>query len=295
MNKFQRIAHKDMGDKDYPVPDFDGKEREARIEASRRGAENLARMLELSTVAELTELAAIAGWNGARFKAEAEVMGIAIRFREAVKTGAQERAWAAETGCMIEILKTGPVALAGLNQTSLVKLIPETILGATSGRYDPFSEGGRLVLGPTGTGKSVTGVCVLRRLLGVRASDYAPRSERIDCYARREHRVMAYVRAFDLPNARLALKLGTGEADLVDRAARADFLVLDDIGWESKRAGADDVVLEVIAARYDAGKPTYATTGLRLEQFEQRYGSAVVRRLTEAGGLPGAVIDLWRE
>jgi DNA replication protein DnaC len=79
----------------------------------------------------------------------------------------------------------------------------------------------------------------------------------------------------------------------VSRAVTARFLVLDDLGWESRRSNADDVVCEVIAARYDAGRITYATTGLRIGQLEERYSSAVVRRLLESGGLKGKVIDCW--
>lgn len=290
MNVFERIAaeataHLPAGTVETP------EQLDERREASRRGAEKLAAELELSGPAELVELAGIAGWDAARFKREAEVMGMPIRFREAVAQGMRERCWREETGVMALLLQNGPLALAGLPLETLAGFVREGVLSSVARGYDPFKHGGRLVLGPTGIGKSVTGAAVIRRMLGLLPEHYGPRGGR---GARPQWRDLAYTRAFDLPNARLENALGKGEASLVDKAKRAEFLVLDDVGWESRRAGADDVVAEVIAARCDAGLPTYATTGLRLAQFEERYGNAVVRRLTEAGGLPGRVIDCWR-
>jgi hypothetical protein len=53
------------------------------------------------------------------------------------------------------------------------------------------------------------------------------------------------------------------------------------------------VIAEIIAERYNEGLPSYVTSGLTLEGFTERYGDAVVRRITEVGGLPGAVLDTW--
>jgi DNA replication protein DnaC len=156
--------------------------------------------------------------------------------------------------------------------------------------YDPFKAGGRLVCGPTGVGKSVAGIAALRRMNGLKPANMNDLWEKDEAGRR-----CVWVRAFSLPNARLEVGLGEGEAPLVASAVAADFLVLDDLGWESKRAGADDVVTEVIAARYDTGRITYATTGLTLAKFIDRYGSAVARRLVESGGIKGKVVDLWTE
>ena len=101
------------------------------------------------------------------------------------------------------------------------------------------------------------------------------------------------MRSFDLVNARLHSAFGKGEAEVVSWAIKAQFTVIDDLGWESKRANADDVVLEVIAMRYDAGLPTYVSTGLKLDDLIGRYGDAVVRRIQQAGGKPGKVLTAW--
>ena len=80
---------------------------------------------------------------------------------------------------------------------------------------------------------------------------------------------------------------------MVAEAKRTHVLFLDDVGWESRRAGADDVISEVIASRYDSGYPTYVTSGLTLAGFTERYGDAIVRRIVECGGMSGKVVDLW--
>lgn len=237
---------------------------------------------------EMSRRASFAKWDIDRLRLEAYQDGGRERFAAAVETGIdldldrrvlrQMRIW----------LTAGPQGLAAMPVAQLAKLTSDDRLAAIATDYDPFKTGGRLVCGPTGTGKSVAGVATLRRVHGFRRADMTQLGGSNDRGGSR-----GWVRAFDLPNARLAHGLGDGEAPAVSEAIAAQFLVLDDLGWESKRAGADDVVAEVIAARYDAGRITYATTGLKFEQFEERYGSAVVRRITDVGGLKGSVVNLW--
>jgi hypothetical protein len=252
----------------------------------------LVKELELEDAAQLMRLARVAGWTAKRFATEREVMGLAIRFREAVVRGHMEAAWRDETGVMAMLLRNGPLALSGSTLAALTSMVKDRRLDAIARGYEPAKHGGRLVLGPTGIGKSVAGVAALRRGLGIKPMAYPEHRDASFFEPKRRYREV-YCRALDLPNARLAQSLGKGEADLVDAAKQADFLVLDDVGWESRRAGADDVVVEVITTRYDLGKPTYATTGLKLDGFIGRYGEVVVRKLTEAGGLPGRVVDCW--
>lgn len=197
---------------------------------------------------------------------------------------------------MSQALRSGPIALAQKSTAELLQLVRSPKLRALAETYDPSRDGGRLVAGPTGSGKSVAGAAVLRRLAEREAAKPEdPRDFQWDPDAPAPAPPLLFVRALDLPRALLESGLGKGEPELVRFAAEADFLVLDDVGWESKRAGASDVVVEVVARRYDAGLPTYVTTGKRLDEFVEVYGDAVGRRICEADGKPGKIMDLWSE
>jgi hypothetical protein len=239
-------------------------------------------------VALFKRRARFAGWHPERFAQEArQPDGLRARFAEAVEAGVAADLARRIDRFMLEALTDGPRALATMGVDELAKLVSNE-LQAEALMYDPFKMGGRLICGPTGLGKSVAGVAALRRSHGLRPADMNALWDKDNL-----GRVCLWVRAFGLPNARLANGLGGGEAPLVASAIAADFLVLDDLGWESRRAGADDVVTEVIAARYDAGRITYATTGLTYQKFVDRYGSAIARRITETAGVKGEVVDLW--
>lgn len=229
--------------------------------------------------------ARFAGWPPEKLEAELAVPGVKERFAGAVEAGVAADLRRRTDRYMRDALLDGPRALALLDVPALTKLVaPQLRQEATD--YDPFKMGGRLVCGPTGVGKSVAGIAAMRRLCPLRPANLN------DLWDKPETGPTSmWVRAFGLSNARLETKLGDGEPAMVTSAIITDFLVLDDLGWESKRAGADDVVAEVVAARYDAGRITYATTGLPYQQFVDRYGSAVARRLVEAGGLKGKIID----
>jgi len=285
MNELERIARDAMAHLPPEEPKTLSRE---DILAEQR---ELVRELGLSGLSDFQHYAAVARWGRQRFLKEREVMGMPIRFAEAVNQGFIERAWRDETGCMAGLLKDGLLALAGLATPDLIRMLKHPRLEGVAKSYTPKAHGGMLVLGPTGIGKSVAGVAVLRRLLAIVPSRY---NEMDDYEARLKPKPsLAYCRALDLPNARLQQSLGHGEAVLVDRAKDVDFLVLDDVGWESPRAGADDVVVEVISTRYDLGKPTYVTSGQRRQPFIDRYGEVVMRKITDAGGLPGRVVDCW--
>lgn len=199
---------------------------------------------------------------------------------------------------MSQALHSGPMALWAKPASELAALIRSTKLRTLAEGYDPTRDGGRLVAGPTGTGKSVAGVAIIRRLAELEASKTEEPfggAFEWDPEAPDPAPPLLFVRALDLPRALLESGLGKGEPELVRFAAETRFLVLDDVGWESKRASAGDVVVEVVARRYDAGLPTYVTTGKRLDEFVEAYGDAVARRICETGGRPGKTMDLWSE
>jgi DNA replication protein DnaC len=189
----------------------------------------------------------------------------------------------------------GPVVVAEWPRDALLARVKVDSLRKLATSYNPPKHGGRVVSGPTGLGKSLAAVATIRRVW------CRPLAEQFfaDNYgfmqallAGRQPRIL-WARAFDLPNARLQQKFGTGESTLVERAKRADFLVLDDLGRESKRAGAEDVVEEIVFDRYDSGRLTIVTTGLRVADLLARYGDAVVRKVTESGNLTGAALALF--
>lgn len=233
-----------------------------------------------------------AGWNRARL--ELELSGQAD-WKTRLRADVGSATATLVTARLARTLVSGPIALAGLGLPELARLARHSTLRALAEDVQP-GEHGRLVLGPTGIGKTVAGIALMRRAMEREAMPKAPRQDDsagdwdMSGNAPVDY---AWVRALDLPNARLQQSFGKGEADLVDKAAKAGFLVLDDMGWESKRAQADDVVLEVIARRYDSGLATYITSGLSRVAFVERYGDAVERRITEAGGKQGKTMDLW--
>lgn len=246
--------------------------------------ENLPQLLvsELGIDADQLRIQArIAHWTPDRFRSELAEPGWQSRFRSAVDAAEAEQV----ASLTARVLATGPVALAAMSHAELVALARDPRLAALAAGYDAATHGGRLVLGPTGVGKTVTCVAALRVEAG--------RALRRRAAGQEEFSKLAWARALELPAARLGHSLGAGEARLVEQASTAHWLVLDDLGWESRRAGADDVVAEVVARRYDAGLPTLATSGLTLEQLTDRYSDAFVRRLVESGGKPGKVLSLW--
>jgi hypothetical protein len=255
-------------------------------------AERICHELELEP-SELTTRARLAGWTPTRFRSETDNPGSGWqeRFREAV-TAAVARA--ADDALAI-LLRGGPVAVLQVAQrgVDLLELVKEPKLRAFVREFDPTKHGGRILTAPTGVGKTVSCVALLRRLVEWRILMGGARAWITDDVSSSARPLFRWVRAYDLPNARLEHSFGEGEADLVRAASTAEFLFLDDLGWESRRAGADDVVMEVLGARYDAGRITIATTGMPTKQLVDRYGEAVVRRIVESGGMPGKVLDLW--
>lgn len=138
-----------------------------------------------------------------------------------------------------------------------------------------------VLLGPTGAGKSTAAAWALRAFVarGVTAGGEAWRRARGACWAP----------ASDLARARAEHRLGAGDAPLVARAAAASVLVVDDIGQEGDPAAIRDV----LAARYDAGLPTLATSNLRQPALDAHLGAAGLRKLVEARGGRAVLVDLW--
>jgi len=147
-------------------------------------------------------------------------------------------------------------------------------------RYEPDQRGSLALIGPAGTGKTLTAGAIVLRLADEVTERYvADKANNLQALGRVAHTL--WVTAFDLCNARRQHQLGAGEAPLFLRAERAPFLVLDEVGQET---GDSSWLLEFLNVRYAAGFPTLSTSGLTRSQLEQRFGSGAVRRLVEPHG-----------
>lgn len=116
--------------------------------------------------------------------------------------------------------------------------------------------------GNTATGKTCLAVCLLRA--------------RVDAG---ETGKVVFVKARTLALARQQTGLGDGEPREVRAALRAAFLVLDDLGQDANVATS--AVCDVIDERHEHGLTTVITTGLTIEQVEQKYNAGIARRVFE--------------
>lgn len=249
--------------------------------------------------ADAFRLVAHAGWDRDRFDAEAKSPDWKEKLMADVQAADEREAEASATRRLLSVARNGPAWATELSKEEMLAKVSSGSLTKLACDYMPSEHGGRLIVGPTGLGKSVACLVVVRRLIVEQELRIEKKNREegrqdweADCAPR--HRFV-WARAFDLANASLEHKLGNGEAEEIKAAKDASFLVLDDIGWESKRASGDDAVLQVIAERYDRGLFTLATSGWKVDALVERYGDAVVRRIVETGGKNGKVLDLWPE
>jgi len=126
---------------------------------------------------------------------------------------------------------------------------------------------GLLLLGPSGCGKTLS---------AARAGAKVAR-ERTDTWVQ-------WVRADEL--SRMLSVRGAAEEIETLKSARA--LIIDELGYER----FPELCLEVIGSRHDWERPTIVTSGLKIEQFIERYSEATARRISETG--KGAVINCWK-
>lgn len=160
--------------------------------------------------------------------------------------------------------------------TRQIPTVPERLLdsGATAAlarcsepvrrlaaEYDPHTMGARLLLGPTRVGKSL---CLAQSALRLTLAGRAG---------------IRWVSASRLIQEARGHRYGAGLCGEVRDAIAADWLVVDEIGWEQ---GDHSALLDVLSARYDLGRVTSATSGMRVEDFRARYGEAVERRIVES-------------
>lgn len=144
-----------------------------------------------------------------------------------------------------------------------------------------WSHGNVLALGPTGIGKTTACAVLVRLLLAAWVRDGGEGGARAAG--------ASWWRADDLEQARREHPLGRGDAPELIDAAAAELLVLDDAGQDRDV----QAVSQVLTARGDRGLPTIVTSGRTRAELTEHYGAAIVRRMVEAGGRKGVVLNCF--
>ena len=191
---------------------------------------------------------------------------------------ADEAAWLHERCERIEeSLLRDESPFAGVADEVVLAAISVSRLRRWALEYDGAA--GALLLGATGIGKTAAAIYARRRLTRLRSADVLGPVYQAPV-----------LRAADVGAILREHPLGRGQAGPLRAAEMADLLVIDDLGWEQDRDRY--VVADVIAARYDARRPTVATSGLSAAPLAKRYGAAVVRRIVECGGCRGEIVEV---
>lgn len=83
------------------------------------------------------------------------------------------------------------------------------------------------------------------------------------------------------------------DSERLEWASEVDICILDELGASNGHqamTGAAPVVHALVTKRYDRGKRTCATSGMKRHELSNRYGAAVARRLLEAS----IVVEAWK-
>lgn len=154
--------------------------------------------------------------------------------------------------------------------------------------WQPFERQGRnfvagkgtLVCGGPRTGKS-TGVYAAIRKAVKEIREAADKGEPIGRLPRVQWTT----------EAQLVVEQRQFRSELFGRCARADVLVIDEVGLAGGHAaptGQSPVIMHMLCERYDRGLTTVITSGIGTKSLLERYGAGALRRMTERA----VVVDL---
>ena len=215
-----------------------------------------------------------ARWSPTILAAELEREGWFARLEETLIAAYVERS----------VRAIGPIGAVELTDERCRELISPKLERAVQ----IYDGGPALCLGKTGIGKSLASRLMARKVGRrlARESIVENKDRLTDIYAAANLNIV-WASATDLALAVARHPLGRGMPEEMAGASKSALLVLDDLTWPQR----DDATLEVLAARYDAGKPTIATAGCTGKELVTRFGDAVVRRLMECRGVKGLLVE----
>jgi hypothetical protein len=136
-----------------------------------------------------------------------------------------------------------------------------------------------LLCGHSGTGKSFTAACLLRKYLKSRIPDHIDRHTWAE--AEHSHAGAAWINASEL----------YGDREAIVTARTAHLLVLDDFGGDGEMKANHSTINRVISARYDAMLPTIITTGLMIESIKNRYGCCTAEKIVGKAGDGSMIVE----
>lgn len=143
-----------------------------------------------------------------------------------------------------------------------------------------------LLLGAKGIGKSYAAArAYLRWVLQNSPKDLWQTSNRWQEFADDAASALCWMHIYKLVNDR----------DSAETAARAPFLVLDDLASEDATPGGKARVNYVISERYDNLKPTVITGNLSVKDFVERYGERIFDRISHYGTIANCTGENLRE
>lgn len=180
---------------------------------------------------------------------------------------------------------------------ALLARLPENIRDATRGELEErisqpslleasrswaWPEGNLVLIGHSEIGKTTTVGIVARRVIAQGVKNGGDDWERA--------KSLQWFRAAELETVRQVHPLGAGDPPKLVAACRASILILDDAGHDRDTG----MVREVLAERCQRRRcRTLTTAGLTLEQLEEHYSAAVLRRLLVVDGRRPVIVDCF--
>ena len=176
-------------------------------------------------------------------------------------------------------------AIPAIHKQAIFNPVPTDALASAQAwnfKYKPIL----LLLGAKGIGKSYAAARAFVKWLDSKTPpDLWKRPQDWKAMANDATNALCWMHIYKLVNDR----------DAVETAAKAPFLVLDDLASEDATPQAKSRVNYVISERYDAMKPTVLTGNLGVKEFIARYGERIMDRIAQNGFVANCTGENLRE